>query len=275
MPNCDSSVNPEKQLLTISIVTYRPDFTELRNTLDSLAIALEKISGNRFSIVIIDNSNQDLVSPFLTKNYATLPWYVIHGQGNIGFGRAHNLALEAMGRFHLILNPDIELHPDAIINAITFMSTNPHCGLITPYAQWPDGERQYLCKQYPAVFDLMLRGFAAKKIRSLFQRRLDRYEMKIQTQDEVYWGPLIVSGCFMFFDSSILQRTNGFCDDYFLYFEDFDLSLRVHTFADIAYVPTVRIIHAGGHAAKKGLWHIRNFIKSASLFYLRHGLKIF
>jgi len=89
MPNCDSSVNPEKQLLTISIVTYRPDFTELRNTLNSLAIALEKISGNRFSIVIIDNSNQDLVSPFLTKNYATLPWYVIHGQGKIGFWRGH------------------------------------------------------------------------------------------------------------------------------------------------------------------------------------------
>lgn len=275
MHNCDSNVNQEKQLITISIVTYRPDLAELRNTLDSLAIALEKIGSNRFSIIIIDNSDQDSVSSFLIKHYATLPWHVVHGQGNIGFGRGHNLALETMGRFHLILNPDIELHPDAIINAITFMSANPRCGLITPYAQWPDGERQYLCKQYPAIFDLMLRGFATKKIRSLFQRRLDRYEMKVQTQNEVYWGPPIVSGCFMFFDSRILERINGFCDDYFLYFEDFDLSLRVNAFADIAYVPTVRVIHAGGHAAKKGFWHIRNFSSSALLFYQSHGLKIF
>ncbi len=273
MNNCVSSLN-QKRSLTISIVTYYPDIAELRNTLDSLIRALNKIDFDDFSLVIIDNSDLDSVSSLLTKYYAKLPWRVIHGQGNIGFGRGHNLALKEMGNFHLILNPDIELHSDTIMNAIEFMMANPRCSLITPYAQWPDGERQYLCKRYPAIFDLMLRGFATKRIRFLFRRRLARYEMQQQTQDKVYWNPPIVSGCFMFFRSSTLERVNGFSDDYFLYFEDFDLSLRVHDFGDIAYVPTVRIVHAGGHAARKGLWHIQNFVSSSFRFYKRHGIKL-
>ncbi|MFB8341305.1 glycosyltransferase [Brucella cytisi] len=273
MNNCDSNVN-QKQLLTISIVTYRPDIIELQNTLDSLIRALDKLDRNSFSVVIIDNSDLDSVSSLLTKHYTKLPWRVIHGQRNIGFGRGHNLALKEMGDFHLILNPDIELHPDTIMNALAFMNANQRCSLITPYAQWPNGERQYLCKRYPAIFDLMLRGFATKRIRFLFRRRLARYEMQQQTQDKVYWNPPIVSGCFMFFRSSILEKTNGFSDEYFLYFEDFDLSLRVHEFGEIAYVPTVRIVHAGGHAARKGLWHIRNFVNSSFRFYKRHGIKL-
>ena len=35
----------------------------------------------------------------------------------------------------------------------------------------PDGKRHYLCKRYPAVFDLLLRGFAPGFVRALFRRR--------------------------------------------------------------------------------------------------------
>ena len=274
MSNSDSIVH-QKRLLTISIVTFHPDFNELQNTLDSLVAALGKLDPDAFSITIVDNSKHDSVSFFLKKKYAKLHCRLVHGHGNIGFGRGHNLVLQEMGEFHLILNPDIKLQPDTILNAIAFMDANPSCGLITPYAQWPTGERQYLCKRYPAAFDLMLRGFAPKSIRSFFKKRLDHYEMQYETQNNVYWNPPIVSGCFMFFRSAILRKIGGFDSAYFLYFEDFDLSLKVHKLADIAYVPTVRIIHGGGHAAKKGLWHIQTFSQSAMHFYKIHGFSVF
>ena len=41
-----------------------------------------------------------------------------------------------------------------------------------------DGTTEYLCKRYPAVIDLALRGFAPRFVRALFRRRLDRYEMR-------------------------------------------------------------------------------------------------
>ncbi|MGK8638259.1 glycosyltransferase [Brucella anthropi] len=264
----------KQQLLTISIVTFRPNLHELQNTLDSLMVALDKLASKDVTIIIIDNSSDASVPRFVKGQYPNRPLRVIHGQGNIGFGRGHNLALPSLGEFHLVLNPDIKVHPDAIINAIDFMRLNQQCGLITPYAEWPNGERQYLCKRYPAIFDLMLRGFAPRWLRCLFNDRLSRYELRQQTHNEVYWNPVIVSGCFMFFRSNVLTMTKGFSDIYFLYFEDFDLSIRVHTFSEIAYVPTVRIVHAGGNTAKKGVWHIQTFIRSAIKFYRRFSLKL-
>jgi GT2 family glycosyltransferase len=81
----------------------------------------------------------------------------------------------------------------------------------------------------------------------------------------------IVSGAFMFFRGSVLRRLGGFSDDYFLYFEDFDLSLRAAEVCRIAYVPSVRITHFGGDAAGKGIRHVSLFMKSACTFYRQHG----
>ncbi|MDA4635607.1 hypothetical protein NZA98_31745, partial [Escherichia coli] len=58
------------------------------------------------------------------------------------------------------------------------MTGAPETGLITPKAFNPDGSTQYLCKRYPAVFDLLLRGFAPAGIKAMFRRRLERYEMR-------------------------------------------------------------------------------------------------
>jgi GT2 family glycosyltransferase len=262
-------------LLTISIVTFNPDLDEFKKTLDSLRTALKAFPPNAFSITIVDNSSRKDVASFLLRFYPELPVTLIQGQGNIGFGRAHNLAICQTGEFHLILNPDIQLDPDALIDAVAFMRTHADCGLLSPHAIWPNEQRQYLCKRYPAVFDLLLRGFAPKLVRSFFSARLARYELQAETQNAVFWNPPIVSGCFMFFRGTTLKNTGGFSDKYFLYFEDFDISLRSIKIASTAYVPTIRVVHAGGHASKKGRWHIKIFIQSAMTFYRTHGLRLF
>lgn len=267
--------NNNHPLLTISIVTFNPDFDELKKTIDSLKIALKTLSPISFSITIVDNSSNREVASFLLRFYSEMPVKLIEGHGNIGFGQAHNLAIQQMGEFHLILNPDIQLDPNSLINALAFMRANENCGLLSPYAYCPNDQRQYLCKRYPAIFDLIIRGFAPKIIRSLFSARLARYELQAETQNVVFWNPPIVSGCFMFYRSATLRSIGGFSDKFFLYFEDFDLSLRSHKVTEIAYVPTIKVVHAGGHASKKGFWHIKLFIQSAIIFYGIHGIKFF
>ena len=54
-------------------------------------------------------------------------------------------------------------------------------------------------------------------------------------------------------------------------FEDFDLSIRLNEIAKIAYHPKMRIVHGGGNAARKGIWHIIYFIRSAWSFYSKYG----
>ncbi|KAB2702063.1 glycosyltransferase [Brucella lupini] len=278
MLNSDLSADQQtnvQPLLTASIVTYNPNLVELEKTLSSLKTALDGLTGGEYFITIVDNSSSTEVAKFLDRKYPDFPIKLVHGQGNIGFGRAHNISIQQRGEFHLILNPDIQLSPDALVNALAFMRANENCGLLSPFAVWPNGQRQYLCKRYPTVFDLFLRGFAPQSVRKLFTARLARYEMQAETKNSVYWNPPIVSGCFMLFRGSNLKNTGGFSDNFFLYFEDFDLSLRSGKFADTAYVPTVRVTHGGGHAAKKGIWHIKVFIQSAIKFFSMHGLKLF
>ncbi|MBM6395792.1 glycosyltransferase family 2 protein [Ochrobactrum anthropi] len=261
-------------LLTISIVTFKPDPVELRTTLDSLADALSGFDRAQIAITIVDNSSEDTISDLLQTALSNWSYKLIQGHGNIGFGRAHNLAMEIVGQYHLVLNPDIQMESDALQLAINFLTQNRTCGLISPHAVWPDGRRQYLCKQFPAVFDLLLRGFTPSIIRAVFNKRLSRYEMRDETQENVFWNPPIVSGCFMFFRGSVIDRLEGFDPHYFLYFEDFDLSMQCGKIAKIAYVPSIKIIHSGGHASRKGAWHIRQFIRSAARFYMTHGIRI-
>lgn len=273
-PTWHKSAIAPSLLLTISIVTFKPNAVELRSTLDSLTSALSCFERDQIAITIVDNSPEDTISALLQTALSSWNYKLIQGHGNIGFGRAHNLALQTMGKFHLVLNPDIQMRPDALQLAVNFLNNNPTCGLISPHAVWPDGRRQYLCKQFPAVFDLLLRGFTPSIIRDAFNKRLSRYELRDETQDDIFWDPPIVSGCFMFFRSKVLNQTGGFDPKYFLYFEDFDLSLRSTRLAKTAYVPTIKVVHAGGHASRKGAWHVRQFLRSAAKFYATYGIKL-
>jgi GT2 family glycosyltransferase len=267
--------------LAVSIVSYGSDLGLLGPTVSSLAVAAEALGGNteeRVRLSIIDNGPVD---PGRASGLAQLveSWAggatLIAGHGNVGYGRGHNLAIaDLQVAYHLILNPDVELAPDAFVQALAFMDAHPECGLLSPAVFDEEGRLQYLCKRRPSVLDLLLRGFAPGWVRRHFKSRLDRYEMRDHVNDhDLVWDPPIVSGCFMLFRAEILKVLGGFDPRYFLYFEDFDLSLRTARLARLAYVPQVRIVHHGGGAARKGLGHVRMFLASAFKFFNRHGLR--
>ncbi|WP_244145431.1 glycosyltransferase family 2 protein [Paraburkholderia mimosarum] len=252
----------------------------LARTLASLAAAIDafamRTESGAFHLYLIDNGGlPDIRESLEALARAGVHHTLIAGHGNIGYGRGHNLAItQPLGRYHLILNPDIDIHPDALAKAIEFMEAHPDAGLLSPAIFDDDGEMQFLCRQYPTLIDLLVRGFLPTSMRRLFARRLARYEMRarINGRDTV-WDPPIVSGCFMLFRSDVLKRLSGFDPRYFLYFEDYDLSLRTHDVARVAYVPSVRVLHHGGGASRKGFAHIRMFVTSAFKFFNRFGWK--
>lgn len=259
--------------LTVSLVLYRPDPALLRETLAALEVASCR-ADLQPDLFLIDNGGS---AGALAGLALPAGWIVHHiaGHGNVGFGRGHNLSLDGAGDFHLILNPDLELAPDALVEAMAFMAAQPECGLLAPAAYWDDGRMQYLCKRVPAVFDLFLRGFAPGWLRRRFARRMERYEMRDLIAGQVVWDPPLVSGAFMLFRSEVLRRLGGFDPDFFLYFEDYDLSLRAARLTRLAYVPAVRVVHHGGHAARKGWHHIKLFVGGAARFFNKHGWRWF
>lgn len=262
-------------MILVSIVLFNPEMTILGPVLDKFSAAL-KVAECRAKLIVVDNSikpSKDINDYISSINYFDSIEYV-SCVNNPGFGKAHNKTISqySEAKYHIILNPDLEVTLDALQKALAFMELYPECGLLTPFATWEDGQVQRLCKRYPTVLDLLLRGFAPASVKRMFWQRLERYEMTQQlNSQDVLWDPPIVSGCFMLFRTDVLKQLEGFDPRFFLYFEDFDISLRAGKISRIAYVPQVKVVHHGGHASRKGWRHIWMFGRSMVTFFNIHG----
>ncbi|SOD98799.1 glycosyltransferase family 2 protein [Caenispirillum bisanense] len=270
-------------ILDVSVVVFRPDETLLAATLRSLADAVgPDLPGPAVRLYLVDNGPDDnralLDRAAAPVRAAGVTVDVLAGHGNVGYGRGHDLAIRRPdpAPYHLVLNPDVVIAPDALRQGIGYLDRHSTVAMVAPRVETPSGTFEPLCKRYPDVVTLALRGFAPAAVRRLFGRRLARYEMRDvlgpQTVDPVP-GIVIASGCFMLMRSAAARAVGGFGDAYFLYFEDFDLSLRLAQAGGIVYLPAMRIVHHGGNTARKGAAHVRLFLRSAVTFFRRNGLR--
>jgi len=266
-----------------TIVTFHPDAALFARAAGSLAAAVGRARDagviSESHVFIVDNgdaSSADVARhavKVLEESGITVE--LVTGHGNVGYGRANNLVLPRLdSEFHLVMNPDVELDHEALVAALRALEGDPSIGLVAPDACGAKGERQYLCKRYPSVWVLFLRGFAPAILRRAFSRSLDRYEMRDVLGSQPYSPVPLASGCFMVVRTTLFRRLGGFDPRFFMYFEDYDLSLRVGREAKVAFVPSARIVHHGGEASRKGPRHVSWFVRSAWRFFATHGWKI-
>ena len=279
---------PQVRLLTpvrlsAAIVAYRTEADTLHRCLASLArSALAARAGGLLSAIdlhLVDNGAPQ--SPSIdARTLAAWPaslgvpalW---SGQGNVGYGAANNLVLaELRSDYHLVMNPDVEVAEEAVAAVLRAFRAHPEAGLLAPAVLGSDGERQYLCKRYPSLWVLFLRGFAPGFARRMFRSSIERYEMRDSIGDAYLSKVPLASGCFMAVRTDLFRKLGGFDPGYFMYFEDYDLSVRLARESEIAYEPAARIVHRGGDAASKGARHVLWFVRSAGRFFSRHGWKV-
>jgi len=266
--------------LSITVVTYRPDPALFARALAALGAAVERARAagqlGEARLFVVDNGPPGELA---AVRGALGAWpaaagaaELVAGHGNVGYGRANNRVLERLASdYHLVMNPDVEPDPQSLAAALEVMAARPEVGLVAPDARGDDGSPSYLCKRYPSVWVLFLRGFAPRGLRERHAGELAAYEMR----DVVAGGAIapvpLASGCFMLLRTALFRRVGGFDPRFFLYFEDYDLSLRVGREAEVAFVPQARIVHHGGEAARKGPRHVAWFVRSAWRFFARHG----
>jgi len=272
--------------LTVSIVCYDSTEQELHTVLKTLLTSLAALSSSAIqlssTIYFVDNSEShsldlqqfDQFKDKLGSVKAELK--IVKGHGNIGYGNGHNLAIKpSTDKYHLILNPDVELEPQCLIEGLTFLEKNADVAIASPLALSAGGARQYLCKRYPAVSTLLVRGLFPNWLKVFFYRSMADYEMHDLSEEFSSDTVPIVSGCFMLCRTENLHAVEGFDENYFMYFEDFDLSLRVRQFAKITYLPSMKIKHFGGNAGRKGFKHFLMFVKSGFRFFNTHGWRLY
>jgi len=261
----------EPTTLSVGCVVYDTDYDVLATTIESLHLAIEEAvkqnSLNNCTFYLINNhpttpdSFQQAVA-LAKKLFTNIE--IINGYGNIGYGRANNLAIKrTQSDYHLILNPDVKLDSLALHEGVKFLTHHQDVDLVAPHATNNYGENEYLAKRMPTSLIIFLRGINSSLLNKFFKRQLDWYTYKDKLPTNKPIEIELASGCFMLCRTKILKEINGFSPEYFLYFEDFDLSRKI---AKKVLLPSMKIIHLGGKAARKGINHIKLFLKSYMIF---------
>ena len=180
-------------------------------------------------IYLIDNS------PVESEELLSLPLPVVYifNNANLGYGRAHNIAIRESIYdeidYHLVINSDIEV--------------------------------KYVAKLLPTPLDVFGRRFLPK---CWIKKRNSQYELRESGYNRPMNAPYL-SGCFMLFRTEAVLQARLFDERYFMYPEDIDLTRTIHRDWLTLYLPTVTIIH---HHAKESyhslryLWiHIANMCR--------------
>ena len=278
--------NPEDAFtFSVSVVLYKTPITQIADCLATLIDAIRTcdclVSRGRSAVVLVDNSPSRIIDDaqfkLLEQDFreSGIDLRIVYGHGNVGYGAAQNLGFSKCEpndkAFHLFMNPDITIDRNCLRSALEFLAKNPSVCLVSPFCENFAGKQQFLCKRYPSVLDLFLRSINSAWLKSFFHRRMRDYEMRGMYARSQPTEVLIASGCFMFVRAEAVLNIGGFDNRYFLYFEDFDLSLRIAKQGRLMFVPWMRIKHDGGNASRKGFQHMAMFIRSAARFFNNHG----
>ena len=272
---------PERSALSlcISIVTYkvRPDdFTAMLASLDAALESVAALPHLTTRLIIVDNGQQAAELQPLLDVFPALGAELVSNTENVGYGRAQNQALAmAQADYHLLMNPDVVVQPECLLRGLQYLEREAEVVALSPQVTDIHGRLQYLCKRYPSVLDLALRGFAPASLRKFFEPRLARYECRSMVNKKLTARAERISGCFMVCRGTALRRAGGFDERFFLYFEDFALSIELAKQGLLMYYPQISIVHYGGYAARKGWVHIRLFARSALRFFNLYGWKLF
>jgi len=263
----------EHFLLTVGIVVYRYDFAVLQQTLISLNQAAQALHGT-VQLSLLDNLETKTNAPQLNgliKQFPALHIQVIHVGKNLGYGASNNLAIFAsQAPYHLVLNPDCFLQADALNNAINYLNNHPNVGLLSPAIFGEDGERHYVHRKNPTLFDLMLRSSSLPLIKNLFAQRIRAFELQDLdwSQEQNIFSP---SGCCMLFRTDIVKKAKGFDPNYFLYYEDSDLGRSLQQITELKYTPDFKVTHVWDRASHKSLKMKWQMIQSGLRYLLKWG----
>ncbi len=194
------------------------------------------------AVVVVDNASHDATADVLA---AALPRAeVLRLPVNVGFGAAHNRAVERGGErwaerpYVLLLNPDCTLEPGALEALVEVLDANPRVGAVSPQLVNADGSLQGSAR--PAFF------------------REDRRAVALERPGPTEW----LRGSCLVVRRSAWREVGGFDPRYFLFYEDDDLCLRLQRAGWACWlVPHARAVHVTGtgSAFSWPTWWRKNF----------------
>lgn len=166
---------------------------------------------------------------------------IVPSQGNVGFAAGMNLlANHATGPLLFLLNPDVELHPDAIVELHAVSRDYPDYKILGALAVGADGKSDLRSlPSLPKVTEL-LKGALGLSER---MRQIDLSGRLVEVE--------AVCGGMMMVRTEAWRELGGMDETFFLYSEELDFCIRLRASGGrVALVPSSRGFHDIGSGAQ-------------------------
>lgn len=206
------------------------------------------------SITLIDNGSHDH-SMDCTKKFQGVE-SILAGE-NLGFAKACNQAARrGRSEFILFLNPDAALYPDSLTEVLHYMNNpeNASTGICGVQLIDSKGSISRTCARFPhPLRDISHSLGITSALPAL------GHHMKEWPHDTSRHVDHLI-GAFYFVRRKLFNQIEGFDEQFFLYLEDVDFSLRAAQAGWRSYfLATTRAFHVGGGTSRQ--------VKAKRLFY--------
>lgn len=270
--------------LSVIILSYNTK--ELtKKCLISLFDSLKKIKTFESEVIVVDNGSTDSSRRMLKEiqkgkfnsQNNNLKFKIILNKKNLGYSKSNNQALKvAQGDYILFLNSDVIVDNVNFTHLIDYLDKKSEIGALTVKIKLPTGEIDPASHRgFPTVWNSFCYFLKLEKIFGrlpLIGRIFGGYHLthlNLSTVHEVD----SISGAFYLTRKEILEKLKGFDEDFFMYGEDIDLSLRIKKLGyKIIYYPLFEVTHlkyASGF--KKNNKKVKKyFYEAMKIFYKKH-----
>ena len=206
-----------------------------------------------YEVIVVDNASpirDDAAEAEIRKLLAAVGpeagHLILHDQ-NGGYASGMNLAYaKSSGHYVLVSNPDVEFNETSIEPLIAYLEAHPECGVAAPEGFWDDG---FECRLPPNILPtradlwrLTLAGLSPRRTRA-YSRRRTADALRVWEAD-AHVDLDMVSGCCFLMTRPFIEQIGLFDEQFPLYYEDTDLSMRVRQAGKrIVQVHPARIVH--------------------------------
>lgn len=175
-----------------------------------------------------------------------------------GFGANHNAAFAHCDTpYYCVLNPDVRFDANPFPALLGCLKDG--VALCAPAVTSPAGEIEDSARHFPGLLGLFakLLGIADGRYR--------------YARSDPPFHPDWVAGMFMLFVAADYAALGGFDEDYFLYYEDVDLCVRLwRSGRKIVLCPQAAAVHAAQRASHRNLRHLAWHLGGMARYFIRH-----
>lgn len=231
------------------------------NRKDDLLECLASIQASKYpniNVIVFDNNSEDDSVEAVRRKFPEV--FVIAFNKNMGTAfaanRAFEMAIEKGADYLLRLDNDVVVHKEMISKLVAAIEQLPNAGIVFP---------KILRYDNPDI--IWYTG--AKSHPLLLVNRMTNYNVKDHNNQEISkvdYAPVAVA----LMTRELFQKTGGFDEVYFTYFDDFDLCLKSNRLGyNIYFIPEAEALHKIG-SDKLSTWGVKQFYRGKMLFYIRN-----